>query len=644
MNENADSISGTINPVEKILILIGAETTASDLFLKARQYSSGINTEWFAVCVDPGVRASQVCRAQFNDNLTVALHSGAKVTHMIDSDKISGIVHLVSQYKVDRILIGNFRSGKFSSAGTAGFFKNQLRKNLPDIEINEIQIKEHKSDTRRGKIKITTKPVEYMYAFFAVLLTASLCFPVKYAIGYQTVGLLFLILTAVLSLKLGRGAVIFTALLNFVVWNFFFIPPILTFHIASFHDSIVLFANLAVAITGGSLISRLRSNQADLELGRERITLLYSLLESLNNAGSIKEVVNKVQAELKRHFDADAIIYLKDKKENTLDKHAFGNRDLFSEEEFKHAISVMEHKSHGQIIKLNEKRLLQYFPLSGQRETLGVIGIVTENNYPVDDEKLIFLKSFITQITSALEREISIEKSKEDQVYEESQRLFQTVLNNVSHELRTPVSIISSAVSNLQDERTASDPESRRKICSELDSSSKRLAHLVENILDMSKIDSGSIQLNLQSCDVNDIIGVVLNQLKDEIKKNELILEIPGNLPLINLDINWIIKAILNILRNTIIYTPDDSQILISVTLLAENIVIAVSDNGLGVPDTSIMHLFEKFYRVPGSKSGGTGLGLTISKAIIEAHNGSVKAKNLSSGGLSVLIQLPILK
>ncbi|MFA5973797.1 MAG: ATP-binding protein [Lentimicrobiaceae bacterium] len=643
MNTTVNSISGTINPIEKILILVGAETTASDLFLKARQYSSGINTEWFAVCVDPGVRASHAYRAQFNDNLTVALHSGAKVIHLLDSDKISGIVKLVSQNKIDRILIGNLRLGKFSSSGNAGYFKNQLAKHLPGVEINEIQIKEHKLNSKGSKLKITTKPVEYLYALLAVLLTGALCFLVKYAIGYQTVGLIFLMLTAVLSLKLGRGAVIFTALLNFVVWNFFFIPPILTFHIASFHDTVVLFANLAVAITGGSLISRLRRNQADLELSRERITLLYSLLESLNNADSIKEVVHKVRAELKRHFDADAVIYLKGKRDQTLEKHPFGNQDLFSEEEFENAVLAFEHKGPGQIIKLNEKKLLQYFPLSGQRGTLGVIGVVTENNYPVDDEKLIFLKSFVTQIASALEREISVEKSKEDQVYEESQKLFQTVLNSVSHELRTPVSIISSAVSNLQDERTASDPESRRKICLELDSTSKRLNLLVENILDMSKVDSGSIKLNLQSCDVSDLIGVVLNPIKDQLKDHKVNIEIPENLPLLNLDINWMKQALLNIIYNAINYTPENSQILLSVTLLTESALITISDNGPGVPESSIAQLFDKFYRVPGSKSGGTGLGLTISKAIIEAHNGSVKAKNLSSGGLSILIQLPIL-
>jgi two-component system sensor histidine kinase KdpD len=150
--------------------------------------------------------------------------------------------------------------------------------------------------------------------------------------------------------------------------------------------------------------------------------------------------------------------------------------------------------------------------------------------------------------------------------------------------------------------------------------------------------------LNLQSCDLSDLTGVVLNQIKEQLKDHKVNVEIPENIPLLKLDINWMKQALLNIVYNALNYTPENSQILLSVTLLSENVLITISDNGPGVPDSSIAQLFDKFYRVPGSKSGGTGLGLTISKAIIEAHNGTVKAKNLTSGGLSILIQLPILK
>ncbi len=646
MNTNNNSLSGTLNASERILILVGAETSASALFFQAKKVSDRSDTEWFALCVDPGGDALPACRSQFNENLTLAIQSGAKVIHLIDSDVFPEIVKLVSKYRIDRILIGNFRLGKLPAAHSSDNFKSLLHKHLDFVNITELAMEEEQPFKRAAKVKITTRPTEYLIAVFAMALTSVLCFLVKEIIGYQTVGLIFLILTAVLSLFVGRGAVIFTAFLNFAVWNFFFIPPILTFHVSSIHDSILLFANLAIAVSGGSLISRLRRNQADLEHSRQRITLLYSLLESLNNAKSIKEVVSKLREELDRHFEADAVIYLKEKKGNRLEKKAFGNTEFFNDKDFNNAGQYFESRDHEPLIHLSDtnKKLIQYFLLSGQRETLGVIGIVTEDNVPADGEKLLFLKSFISQVTSALEREISIDAAKEKQVYIESQKLFQTVLNSVSHELRTPVSIISSAISNLMDERTAADPENRRKICNELDSSANRLNLLIENILDMSKIESGYLKLNIQPYDLADLFGVVLNQLKEDLKSHEFKVEIPEILPLVYIDINWIKQALLNLFYNAIHYTPAGSRICLSVSLSERSVRISVNDNGPGVPESSLDLLFDKFYRVPGSQSGGTGLGLAIAKAIVEAHKGSIHAGNLKEGGLSVTIEIPIPK
>lgn len=241
-----------------------------------------------------------------------------------------------------------------------------------------------------------------------------------------------------------------------------------------------------------------------------------------------------------------------------------------------------------------------------------------------------------------MEREIAIDKAKETQVYEESQKLFQTVLNSVSHELRTPVSVISSAAANLMDEKTSSDPENRRNICRELESSATRLNQITENILDMSKIESGYLSLDLQSYDVSDLIGVVAHQMKEDLTHHALRLMLSEPLPSIRIDINWMKQAIQNILRNAIYYTPAGSEIIISASASGNSVSLHIDDNGPGVPKYALPYLFDKFYRVPGSRSGGTGLGLTISKALIEAHGGTINAVNRPGKGLSVIINIPI--
>jgi two-component system sensor histidine kinase KdpD len=176
-------------------------------------------------------------------------------------------------------------------------------------------------------------------------------------------------------------------------------------------------------------------------------------------------------------------------------------------------------------------------------------------------------------------------------------------------------------------------------VCEELNSAARRLNILVENILDMSKIDSGYLRLNKQVCDVSDLFGMAINEIKQDFRNHNLNVHIAENLPGISVDAHWFKQALVNILHNSISYTPAGSNIYIEAYADPNDlVVIEIMDSGTGVPERSLKKLFEKFYRVPGSKSGGTGLGLTIAKAIIETHKGIIFAKNREGGGLSVII------
>ncbi|TSA33980.1 MAG: DUF4118 domain-containing protein [Porphyromonadaceae bacterium] len=482
------------------------------------------------------------------------------------------------------------------------------------------------------KEEFKPKSVEFLVAMATTAAIGGLSYPFSQTIGYQTVGFLFLMSISVLSLFIGRGPVLFAAILNFIVWNFFFIPPVFTFHIHRIHDLIALFAYLAVALSSGILITRIRTNQLVLTKSQDRIRIINSLLESLNNAGSIRDVVKRTQEVVNKQFGAEMIVYLKEKEGSGLSPKAFGNSGLYSEEEYNLALSVYINNP----VTLTG---LQYYPLTVQRGNIGVIGISFNKTNDPDEETLLLVRSFVAQITSALDREINIDIAKEKEIYMESQKLFQTVLNSVSHELRTPIAIITAAVSSLDDEGTAANPETRKQVCEELNSAAKRLNLLVENILDMSKIDSGYLRLNRQACDISDLFGMAINEMKPDFRHHNLKVNIAENLPTIMIDIHWFRQALINILHNSINYTPAGSDIYIEAYADAKGLVIVeILDGGTGVPEHSLKKLFEKFYRVPGSKSGGTGLGLTIAKAIVEAHKGIIFAKNREGGGLSVII------
>ena len=271
------------------------------------------------------------------------------------------------------------------------------------------------------------------------------------------------------------------------------------------------------------------------------------------------------------------------------------------------------------------------------------IGIRFDRKVPPDAETWSLVRGFIAQVTSALEREISVDLAKNQEISQESEKLFSTILNSVSHELRTPISIITAAVSNLQDPLTAELPEARRQVTGELESAAKRLNFLVENILDMSRIESGRMRLNLQLCDPEDLVGMALHILEPELVGHPPVVEVCGEILPVRGDVSLLVQALVNVVHNAAVYSPAGTPVTIRISS-ADNkkVDIIVTDKGPGVPEETLAKLFDKFYRVPGSRSGGTGLGLTISRAIAEAHHGTISAENSLDGGLVVTLRLPV--
>ncbi len=480
--------------------------------------------------------------------------------------------------------------------------------------------------------------LDFIIALAASIMVTAICYPIRDAIGYQSVGLIFLMTISVLSLFLGRAALIFTAILIFGIWNFFFIQPLYTFRVHSLHDLIALFTNLIVAIAASALINRIRKSKITLQQSQEQLQRIHRFLESLNDSVSIKDVVKHAEEGILNNFCSPVLIYLKEKNGDGLSCRPFGDARLHSDQSFHAALSVFSDPTKTYTVTTEG---VIFYPLTVARKLIGIIGIQLPDKKIPRDEQLILLQSLLTLLASALDREMNIDQAKEKEISSESEKLFRTVLNSVSHELKTPISIISAAVANLNDTKTYSEPELRKQIGEELEIASLRLNHLVENILDMSRIESGILKLNMQVCDIADLIGIVNNDLK--ICEHALKIDIEENLPFIRADINLLRQVLFNVLHNAVSYSPKQTQIIIMIKRSGEeNISITVQDEGPGIPEQFRHQLFEKFFRVPGTRSGGTGLGLTISRAITELHGGTINVNNRPSGGLEVIINLKI--
>ncbi len=250
------------------------------------------------------------------------------------------------------------------------------------------------------------------------------------------------------------------------------------------------------------------------------------------------------------------------------------------------------------------------------------------------EDVLMFLLYFVVAlVNTVLSFKIRKEEKKAREKEEEVRQIafYNTLLNSLSHELRTPISTIIGAVDVLREPGDKLSKEQSEELLLQIDTAGMRLNRQVENLLNMSRLESGILRPALDWCDTNELILSVLADFK--LFSTHTIVFVPDDdLPLVKIDRGLIEQVIHNLVHNSVLYTPENSTVLIQSTIANESWRICVSDNGQGIPEKNIRSIFDKFYRVPNSKTGGSGLGLSIVKGFVEMHGGTIVAKNGESG------------
>ncbi|MEQ1732582.1 MAG: ATP-binding protein [Bacteroidia bacterium] len=260
------------------------------------------------------------------------------------------------------------------------------------------------------------------------------------------------------------------------------------------------------------------------------------------------------------------------------------------------------------------------------------------------EDLLMFSMYFIiAMVNAALTFKIrAIEKIATQKEGEENTlKLYNTLLNSLSHELRTPIATILGATDNLQSNNSNLTVTNKADLLAEISTASLRLNRQVENLLNMSRLDSGVIQPNIDWCDVNELVHDTVNRLKENLPQRIVNIEIEDALPLCKLDVGLMEQVLTNLILNANIYCPTHCIITIKATFTHNTLVLIVADNGNGFADEELPKVFDKFYRVPNTNTNGSGLGLSIVKGFVEAHNGTIILHNSPTGGAVFTISIP---
>ncbi len=490
----------------------------------------------------------------------------------------------------------------------------------------------------------TSSPSKYVSAAVIILLMTLTLYHVAGHIGYQTVSLLFLFTVTLLPLfNFGPGPVFVAALISALSWNFFFIPPQFTFHIAKVDDALMFFMYFLIASVSGYLTSKIRTQQMFLRQKEERTSALYNLAKELSIANSIDEICSIAAKNIRMIFQAEIAIILSETPDKL--KKASHPSGTFSVEESEWHIAnwvFLNSQTAGKFTNTLSACSATFYPLKSKSSRLGIIGIRLQDSRALSVEQQNLLDTFLTQIADAFERENLNMIAQKSMVAYESEKLYKTLFNSISHELKTPITTIMGAVSSLNDENISSNKTILFKLHEEIKIAAERLHRLVENLLDMARLESGNLKPKLDWYPIADLINSVLKRFEKELKARSITVIIPEEMPLVKYDFGLLEQALVNIIHNSLEYSPLRSTITIEIKQFGNNCIINISDNGNGFPEDTFDKVFDKFYRIPGTKAGGTGLGLSISKGFIEAHGGNISASNKPGGGAVFSISLPI--
>jgi two-component system, OmpR family, sensor histidine kinase KdpD len=259
------------------------------------------------------------------------------------------------------------------------------------------------------------------------------------------------------------------------------------------------------------------------------------------------------------------------------------------------------------------------------------------------EDRLLLLMYFIIALINGvltskirqMEKEVKIRDEKTKSV-----KFYNTLLNSLSHELRTPITTIIGCTDNLQSNSPKLSEKDKTDLLWEISVAAIRLNQQVENLLNMSRLESGVFQIKKDWCDVSDLIYKTLQRLEPNLQKYKLLVEIPDQLPLFKLDFGLMEQVIYNLVLNVTQHTPAETQITVRADCIHDALVLTIADTGAGFHEKEIAKVFDKFYRVKGSAAGGTGLGLSIVKGLVEAHHGTVMLQNLPMLGSKFTIEI----
>jgi two-component system sensor histidine kinase KdpD len=436
-----------------------------------------------------------------------------------------------------------------------------------------------------------------------------------------TVALAFLLVVLSVASRWGLTTATTTAVVATLAFNYYFLPPIHTFTIADPQNWIALLAFLISAIIASRLSERARREALNATRRRKEVERLYALSQQLLATENVVELLNSIPAYVRDAFGLTAAAMFLPKRREVY-RTGVDHPEL-SEEQLE---SV---SGRGELV-VDEERLLCFVPLRIGVRPVGSLGL---EGAVLSRETLEAVGSLVA---ISIERAGAVENMTRTEAAREGEKLRSALLDSVTHEFRTPLTSIKASVTTLLSAAEI-DPAGRKELLTVIDEETDRLNRLVGEAAEMAQLDAQQVELRRDVYPVGEVVEMALEKSKPLLTGREVKVQIPEQMPRVRIDLERIAEVLVQLLENAAKYSPPGTQITITAEHAGKMVSLSVADRGPGIDDMEQSLIFEKFYRGRDQRYRvqGTGMGLAIARAIVEAHGGTIGVTSqLGSGSV----------